>query len=143
LTSKKFPSRAMTVHRPRVIRYCSSNSSSSPAFRLCTVQQLPDQPHDIRLRCDKGCNHKLLSLYEIRSTALTAMGIQHSASGLIARIQSLVDKVASPGARKEYYSKTVAFAQDQPILFVCFPVASSFRLNIICGPTLTHHRLSS
>ncbi|KAN0114842.1 hypothetical protein V8E51_004386 [Hyaloscypha variabilis] len=45
------------------------------------------------------------------------MGIQQRASGLIARIQSLVDKVVSPDARKEYYSKTVAFAQDQPILF--------------------------
>jgi hypothetical protein len=116
----------MTVHRPRVIRYCSSNSSSSPAFRLCTVQQLPDQPHDICLRCDKGCKNKLLSLYEVRSTALTAMGIQQRASGLIARIQSLVDKVVSPDARKEYYSKTVAFAQDQPILFVCFSSGIQF-----------------
>jgi hypothetical protein len=116
----------MTVHRPRVIRYCSSNSSSSPAFRLCTVQQLPDQPHDICLRRDKGCKNKLLSLYEVRSTALTAMGIQQRASGLIARIQSLVDKVVSPDARKEYYSKTVAFAQDQPILFVCFSSGIQF-----------------
>ncbi|KAE9379297.1 hypothetical protein N431DRAFT_397538 [Stipitochalara longipes BDJ] len=45
------------------------------------------------------------------------MGIQQRTSGLIARIQSLVDKVVSPDTRKEYYSKAVAFAQDQPILF--------------------------
>jgi len=50
------------------------------------------------------------------------MGIQQRASGVVARIQSLVDKVVSPDARKEYYSKTVAFAQDQPILFVRFSI---------------------
>jgi len=54
------------------------------------------------------------------------MAIQQRASGILARIQSLVDRIVSPDARKEYYYKIVAFAQDQPLLFVCFSTHPQF-----------------
>ena len=50
------------------------------------------------------------------------MAIQQRASGIITYAQSLIDTIISPDTRKAYYYKTVAFAQDQPILFVCFHV---------------------
>jgi hypothetical protein len=50
------------------------------------------------------------------------MAVQQRASGILARFQSLVDKMISPDTRSEYYSKIIAFAQDQPILFVCLPI---------------------
>ncbi|PMD58177.1 uncharacterized protein K444DRAFT_644112 [Hyaloscypha bicolor E] len=45
------------------------------------------------------------------------MAIQQRASGIITYAQSLIDTIISPDTRKAYYYKTVAFAQDQPILF--------------------------
>ncbi|KAH8752138.1 hypothetical protein F5882DRAFT_61471 [Hyaloscypha sp. PMI_1271] len=45
------------------------------------------------------------------------MAIQQRASSIITYAQCLIDTVISPDTRKEYYNKTVAFAQDQPILF--------------------------
>jgi hypothetical protein len=50
------------------------------------------------------------------------MAVSQRASGILARFQSLVDKMISPDTRSEYYSKIIAFAQDQPILFVCLPI---------------------
>ena len=58
-------------------------------------------------------------------------------SGTIARIQSLVDKLISPDTRKEYHYKLVAFAQDQPILFVCF--STSPQSCVPVGTTLVGH----
>jgi hypothetical protein len=40
------------------------------------------------------------------------MAVQQRASGILARFQSLVDKMISPDTRSEYYSKIIAFAQD-------------------------------
>lgn len=45
------------------------------------------------------------------------MAVQQRASGILARFQSLVDKMISPDTRSEYNNKIIAFAQDQPILF--------------------------
>jgi hypothetical protein len=50
------------------------------------------------------------------------MAIQQRASGIFARIQSLADKIVSPETRKQYYDKAMAFAHEQPLLFVCIPI---------------------
>jgi len=59
----------------------------------------------------------LLSSWTNLPPASAAMAIQQRASGAFARGQSLVDKVVSPEARKQYYDKTMAFAHEQPLLF--------------------------
>jgi hypothetical protein len=57
----------------------------------------------------------------------TAMANQQRVSGIYARVQSLVDRVISPATRKQYYDKTTAFAQEQPLLFVSY--SSTHRSN--------------
>lgn len=45
------------------------------------------------------------------------MAVQQRASGMFARIQSLVDKLVSPSKREQYWNSTTTFAQEQPLLF--------------------------
>jgi len=45
------------------------------------------------------------------------MAIQQRASGIFARVQSLVDRVVSPESRGKFYSNVNTFAHEQPFLF--------------------------
>ena len=46
------------------------------------------------------------------------MAIQQRASGLFARIQSLVDRVVSPATRRDVYANINTFSHEQPFLAV-------------------------
>lgn len=58
------------------------------------------------------------------------MAVQQRASGIFARLQSLVDSyIVAPQTRERYWNKAGTFAQEQPLLFVCscLPNVSAYR----------------
>lgn len=118
------------VHDVTCIQVLASSKAQLPCFfhlaKALAVAQIPQIPQS-----DAKVTRRPSPEISLQLPYL-AMAIQQRVASIFARIQSLADKVVSPETRKQYYDKTMAFAHEQPLLFVCilvFPLIlnSSFK----------------
>ena len=54
----------------------------------------------------------------VQPTATANMGVKNTVSGVIGRVERLVNRVVSPDTRSQFYTNIATFANAQPILAV-------------------------